>query len=47
MDIFNFFGLDYRVALLIILYFVVPGITIPTNYNNRIIRSHKNLLLKK
>ena len=29
MDIFTFLGLDYRVALLLILYFVVPGIIIP------------------
>ena len=29
MDIITFLGLDYRVALLIILYFVVPGISIP------------------
>ena len=28
-DILTFLGLDYRVALLIILYFVVPGISIP------------------
>ena len=29
MDILNFLGLDYRVASLIQLYFVVPGINIP------------------
>ncbi len=29
MDILTFLGLDYRVALLKILYFVVPGIDIP------------------
>ena len=29
MDILTLFGLDYRVALLIILHFVVPGINIP------------------
>ena len=29
MDILTFLGLDYRVASLIILYFVVPGISIP------------------
>ena len=29
MDILTFLGLDYRVALLITLYFVVPGINIP------------------
>ena len=28
-DILTFLGLDYTVALLIILYFVVPGINIP------------------
>ena len=28
MDILTFLGLDYRVASLIILYFVVPGISI-------------------
>ena len=45
MDIPTFLGLDYRVALLIILYFVVPGISIPKNQTNRIIRSHiKNVV---
>ena len=29
MDILTFLGLDYRVASLIILYFVVPGISVP------------------
>ena len=29
MDILTFLGLDYRVASLIALYFVVPGINIP------------------
>ena len=29
MDILIFLGRDYRVALLIVLYFVVPGISIP------------------
>ena len=29
MDILTFLGLDYRVASPIILYFVVPGISIP------------------
>ena len=29
MDILTFLGIDYRVALLITLYFVVPGINIP------------------
>ena len=29
MDIPTFLGLDYRVASLKILYFVVPGISIP------------------
>ena len=29
MDILTFLGLDYRVASLITLYFVVPGISIP------------------
>ena len=29
MDILTFLGLDYRVASLITLYFVVPGINIP------------------
>ena len=29
MHILTFFGLDYRVALLIILYFVVPEINKP------------------
>ena len=29
MDIFTYLELDYRVALLIILYFVVLGINIP------------------
>ena len=29
MDILTLLGLDYRVALLIILYFVVLGISIP------------------
>ena len=29
LDILTILGLDYRVALLIILYFVVPGIGIP------------------
>ena len=29
IDILTFLGLDYRVALLIILYFVVPEIIIP------------------
>ena len=29
MDILTFLGLDYRVASLIILNFVVPGISIP------------------
>ena len=29
MDMLTFFGIDYRVASLIILYFVVPGIRIP------------------
>ena len=29
MDILTFLGLDYRVASLIILYFFVPGISIP------------------
>ena len=29
MDTLPFLGLDYRVVLLIILYFVVPGINIP------------------
>ena len=41
MDILTFKGLDYRVASLIILYFVVPGIYISK------IRSNKNLMLKK
>ena len=45
-DKLKFLGLDYRVASLIILYFVVPGISIP-NQIKRIIRSHRNLLLKK
>ena len=34
MDILTFLGLDYRVALLIILYFVVPGINIPKLKSN-------------
>ena len=46
MDILTFLGLDYGVATLIKLYFVVPGINIPKNKTNRIIRSHKNSLLK-
>ena len=29
MDLLTFLGLDYRVASLIILYLVVPGIIIP------------------
>ena len=29
MDIITFLGLDYKVAFLIVLYFVVPGISIP------------------
>ena len=29
MDILTFLGLDYRVASLFTLYFVVPGINIP------------------
>ena len=29
MDILTFLGLDYRVASLITLYFVVPGTNIP------------------
>ena len=29
MDILTFLGIDYRVALLTILYFVVPGFSIP------------------
>ena len=29
MDILTFLGLGYRVALLITLYFVVPGINLP------------------
>ena len=29
MDVLTFLGLDYRVASLITLYFVVPGINIP------------------
>ena len=37
MDILTFLGLDYRVALLIILYFVVPGIRTA----KRMFRSHK------
>ena len=47
MFILTFLGLDYRVASLIILFFVVPGINIPKNQIKRIIRSLKNLLLKK
>ena len=43
LDILTILGLDYRVAF-ITLYFVVPGIKIQIN---RMIRSHKNLLLKK
>ena len=34
MDILTFVGLDYRVASLIILYFVVPGIYIPKIRSN-------------
>ena len=45
-DILSFLGLDYRVASLITLYFVVLGISIPKNQINRIITSHKNLLFK-
>jgi len=41
MDILTFLGHDYRVASLIIMYFVVPGISIPK------IRSHKNLSMFK
>ena len=29
MNTLTFLGVDYRVAMLIILYFVVPGISIP------------------
>ena len=29
MDILTFLGLDFRVATLITLYFIVPGINIP------------------
>ena len=45
MDILTLFGLDYRVASLIQLYFVVPGINKtdgPTDTNYR-----KALLLKR
>ena len=41
MDILTFLGLEYRVTSLIILYFVVRGISIQKI--NRIIRSYKNL----
>ena len=34
MDILTFLGLDYRVASLIILFFVVPGINIPKIRSN-------------
>ena len=46
-DILTFFGLNYRDATPIKLYFVVPGINIKKNQINRIIISHKNLLFKK
>ena len=34
MDILTLLGLDYRVASLIILFFVVPGINIPKIRSN-------------
>ena len=48
MDILTFLELDYRFALLIIMYFVVPGISIPKIRTIGLgIRSQKNLSLKK
>ena len=47
MDILTFFGLDYRVAPLMTLYFVVPGINIPKIRSIRWLDHIKNLLLKK
>ena len=47
MGILTYLGLDYIVALLIPLYFVVPGINTQKNQINRIIRTLENLLLKK
>ena len=47
ITILTFLGLNYRVALLKILYFVVPGINIyKKNPKNQIIRSHK-IFIKK
>ena len=34
MDILPFLGLDYRVASVIVLFFVVPGINIPKIRSN-------------
>ena len=45
MDILTFLGLHYRDASLIALYFIILGISVP-NQINRMILSHKNLLLK-
>ena len=42
----TFLGLDHRVALLITLYIVLPGINIPKIRSYQIIGSHKNALLK-
>ena len=46
MDILTFLGLDYRVALLIILYFVVPGIIIPKIRSIGLL-DHKKFVVKK
>ena len=45
-DILTFLGLDYRVALLKILYLIVIGIKKSKNQINRMILSHKKLFLK-
>ena len=47
MDILTFLGLDYRVALLETLYFVVPGINIPKIRPIGWLDHKKKLLLKK
>ena len=46
-DILTFLILDYRDATLIILYLIVIGISNKKNQIDRMILSHKNLLLKK
>ena len=46
MDILSFLGFHYRVASIITLYFVVPGINIPKIRSNGWLDHIKNLLLR-